>query len=185
MTGVTEKSERTRAAILASARVQFAERGFERTTVRSIAASAGIDASMVIRYFHSKEQLFAQASEFRLELPDLAGLPRGKVGSTLARHFVDLWEGNEQLHILLRSGVTNSAASETMHRIFGAQLVPVVAALRVDRASKRAALAASQVLGLALARYILKLPPLVTMGRDELVAFIGPTLQRYLVGPLV
>ncbi|SEO12833.1 TetR family transcriptional regulator [Cryobacterium sp. TMT1-3] len=181
---MTNKSQHTRRAILAAARAHFAERGYERSTVRAIGAAAGIDAAMVIRYFGSKENLFAHASEFALELPDLAALPHDYVGEALAAHFLELWEANESLRVLLRSGVTNAEASAAMRGIFGAQLVPIVAALGTDRVEERAALAASQMLGLALARYILAFPPMVSMGRDELVAFIGPTLQRYLVGEL-
>ena len=184
MTGSITKSDRTRAAILTAARTQFAQHGYERATVRSIARAAGIDASMVIRYFGNKEHLFALASEFELDLPALARGPRESVGQVLLAHFVNLWEGNESLQVLLRSGVTNPEAAATMQRIFGEQLLPVVLSLGSDRPRERAALVASQVLGLALCRYILHLPPLDTMGREELINDVGPTLQRYLVGPL-
>lgn len=181
MTGATKKSQRTREAILDAARTQFAEIGYERATVRSIAAAAGIDPAMVIRYFGSKDGLFASASEFSLRLPDLTAPPRDAVGVTLVRHFLELWEGNDTLQLLLRTGVTNPQAAAAMREIFGSQLIPQVVALGVDRPQERAGLAATQVLGLALCRYILAFPPIVALGHDELVSSVGAVVQRYLI----
>lgn len=174
----------TKAVILAAARERFAADGYERATIRAIAADAGIDPAMVMRYYGNKEGLFAAAAEFDLELPDLADTPRDAIGVTLAGHFVDRWERDEALLILLRGGVTNDAVAERMRTIFAAQTAPVVAKIIGDPAEApvRASLAASQVLGMALCRYVLAFPPLVTMTRDELVQWLGPTLQRYLVG---
>jgi AcrR family transcriptional regulator len=184
MTGLTMKSQRTKDAILATARDQFARSGYERTTVRAIAAAAEIDPAMVIRYFGSKENLFALASEFELELPDLSAVQRDRVGEALIEHFLVLWEGNTSLQVLLRAGVTHAESSERMRGIFGVQLIPVIEALGVDRAHERAALAASQVLGIALCRYVLAFPDVVALERHALIATVGPTLQRYLVGTL-
>jgi AcrR family transcriptional regulator len=139
---------------------------------------------MVMRYFGNKERLFAAAAEFDLELPDLTVVPRDELGATLARHFLERWERDEALLILLRAGVTNETVAERMRTIFAAQLAPVIAKLSGDApdALVRASLASSQVLGMALCRYVLAFPPLVTMSRDEVVEWIGPTLQRYLIG---
>src|ERR1700755_154838 len=90
----TAKSHRTKAAILKAAQELFAEQGYERATVRDIAARAAIDPAMVIRYFGSKEGLFAQATAFDLKLPDLAGIPTDEIGATLVAHFIDIWEGS-------------------------------------------------------------------------------------------
>src|SRR3954467_12470767 len=92
MTG-RRRSDQTRAAILAAARRRFAADGFERTTIRAIAADAGIDPSMVMRYYGSKDGLFAAAADIDLQLPELATVPRENLGETLARHWVELWEG--------------------------------------------------------------------------------------------
>ncbi|NLE79967.1 MAG: TetR/AcrR family transcriptional regulator [Rhodococcus sp.] len=173
----------TKAVILAAARERFAADGYDRATIRAIAADAHIDPSMVMRYFGNKEGLFAAAAEFDLELPDLEQVPREKIGTTVAAHFLERWERDEALLILLRAGVTNPVVSERMRSIFAAQLSPIVASVRADPqgSSARAGLAASQVLGIALCRYVLAFPPLVTMERQEVVEWIGPTLQRYLV----
>lgn len=172
----------TKAVILAAARERFAADGYERATIRAIAADAGIDPAMVMRYFGNKEGLFAAAAEFDLELPDLAQVPADEIGTALAAHFLERWERDEALLILLRAGVTNDAVAERMRTIFAAQLAPVIGKAIDDpaQAPARASLAASQVLGMALCRYVLAFGPLADMPRDELVAWIGPTLQRYL-----
>src|SRR6185436_15458780 len=89
----TTKSDRTRAAILAAAQKLFAGQGYERTTVRDIAAIAEIDPALVIRYFGSKDELFARVAVFDLKLPDLSKADRSKIGEMLVRHFLSLWEG--------------------------------------------------------------------------------------------
>jgi AcrR family transcriptional regulator len=176
-------SENTKAVILAAARERFAADGYERATIRAVAAHAGIDPAMVMRYFGNKEKLFAAAADFDLQLPDLSTVPSDQVGNVLAAHFLQRWEADGALMVLLRTGVTNDDAAERMRAIFAGQLGPIVAELSGDPAGapQRAALAASQVLGMALCRYVLRLPPVVAMTHEEIVAWIGPTLQRYLV----
>jgi len=180
---VPRRSDATRAAIVAAAREQFAARGYHAATIRGIAAAAGIDPALVIRYYGSKEGLFAAAAEFDLRLPDLRALPRGAVGATLVTHFLDRWEGDDTLMALLRSAVTIPAANERVQAIFATQVAPQVALLTgLPRAevAARAGLVSSQILGLALCRYVLKLPPVARLSRAEVVRRIGPTLQRYL-----
>ncbi|AHC24534.1 MULTISPECIES: TetR/AcrR family transcriptional regulator [Mycobacteriaceae] len=174
----------TKSVILAAARERFAADGYERGTIRAIAADAGIDPSMVMRYYGTKENLFAAAAEFDLELPDLADIPIADIGRALAAHFIERWERDEALLILLRAGVTNEAVAERMRTIFAAQLAPVIGKVIDDpaQAPVRAGLAATQVLGMALCRYVLGFPPLQQMSHDDVVGWIGPTLQRYLVG---
>jgi AcrR family transcriptional regulator len=172
----------TKAAILAAARERFAAEGYERTTIRAVAADVAIDPSMVMRYFGNKEGLFAAAADFDLQLPDLSGIPTEGIGSALVAHFLDRWENDDALLVLLRTGLTNDGAAARMRAIFSAQLVPLVPARHGAQVGSRAGLAATQMLGLALCRYVLKLPPVVGMSRAEIVGWIGPTLQRYLVG---
>ena len=178
----------TKAVILTAARERFAADGYERATIRAIAADAHIDPSMVMRYFGSKDRLFAAAAEFDLCLPNLEALPRDRVGAALVAHFLDRWEADDALRVLLRTGVTNQAAAERTRAIFATQLAPLITALtgsptgEDDRAATRAVLVASQMLGMALCRYILCFPPAVTMSDDDIVAWLGPTIQRYLTG---
>ncbi|TCO58702.1 TetR family transcriptional regulator [Actinocrispum wychmicini] len=175
-------SEATRAAILTAARDQFASEGYERATIRSIAKQAGIDPAMVMRYYGNKEKLFAAAAEFDLRLPDLTEVPESERGAVLMRHILDRWEADETLMALLRAAVTNQTAAERMRTIFAAQVGPALLRIADDPAAvpRRAGLLASQVLGFALCRYVLKFPPLVDLPTDEAVRYVGPTLQRYL-----
>jgi AcrR family transcriptional regulator len=177
------RSDATRAAILAAAREQFAAGGYQAATIRAIAAAAGIDPAMVMRYYGNKEGLFAAAAEFDLRLPDLGALPRKDVGAALVEHFLDRWEGDDTLMALLRTAVTNDTAAARMQAIFATQLAPLVAKLSGEpraAAAARAGLVASQILGLALCRYILVLPPVVALKRAEIVRRVGPTVQGYL-----
>src|SRR5918912_336079 len=91
MAQTPRRSDGTRAAILTAARERFAADGFERATIRAIAADAGIDASMVMRYYGTKEKLFAAAASFDLRLPDLDGLPVDQLGAMLVAHFLERW----------------------------------------------------------------------------------------------
>ncbi|NDZ78641.1 TetR/AcrR family transcriptional regulator [Streptomyces sp. SID10853] len=172
----------TKAAILEAARERFAADGYERATIRAIARDARIDPSMVMRYFGSKEGLFAAASTIDLRLPGPGALSGRHIGAVLVGHFLDRWERDEVLTGLLRVGVTNEAGAERMRAVFAEQLGPVAAGVCPDPADapRRAALVASQILGMALARYVLRIGPAVAMSRDEIVAWLAPTVQRYL-----
>ena len=182
LVGMGSKADRTRAAILAAARERFAESGYGGTTVRGVAAAANIDPSMVMRYFGTKDQLFAAAAEFDLRFPDLSDVDPARVGYAMASHFLARWEDDEALVVLLRSSTTNAEAAQRMTDIFAAQLLPAIGKVVPDDAPRRAALIATQVLGMALCRFVLRLPPIVEMSRDELVDWLGPTLQRYATG---
>jgi AcrR family transcriptional regulator len=173
----------TKAVILAAARQRFAESGFERATIRAIAADANIDPSMVMRYFGSKDQLFAAAADFDLHIPDLSDVERDQVGERMVSHFLNRWEGDETLIVLLRSSTTNTEAAQRMREIFASQLLPAISKINPDAPARRAGLVATQVLGMALCRYVLQVPPVVGMSRDELIAWLGPTVQRYLMAP--
>lgn len=174
----------TRAVILARARERFGAAGFQGTTIRAIAADAGVDPAMVMRYFGNKDQLFAAAAEFDLELPDFARADRDRLGWLLVAHFLRRWEGGDDaLVILLRSSATNNVAAQRMQEIFGIQLQPLVAAWAPSgEAARRAGLIATQILGLALCRFVLRLPPVVGLSQEEIIEWLGPTIQRYLVG---
>lgn len=176
-------SERTKAAILSAARERFAAVGFEAATIRAIAADAGIDPAMVMRYFGTKDRLFAAAAEFDLRFPDFSHVDRKDLGEALARHFLYRWESDEALILLLKSSTTNHEAAERIRQIFVAQATPMVARLAPEDAGTRAGLIATQILGFALVRFVLKLPPIARMSRDEVVEWIGPTLQRYIDAP--
>ncbi|MFD0167815.1 TetR family transcriptional regulator [Streptomyces decoyicus] len=176
------RSAATRAAILAAARDRFAADGYERATIRAIARDADIDPSMVMRYYGNKAGLFAAASEIEVHAPDLTHVPRDEAGARLVRHFLERWECDETLTGMMRVGVTNEAGAQRMRGVFAEQIKPVLAAVCPvpEEAPTRAALIASQILGMALCRYVLHIPPAVDLGHDEVIAWLAPTIQRYL-----
>jgi AcrR family transcriptional regulator len=176
--GTPRRSDATRGAILAAARERFATDGYERATIRAIAKDANIDPSMVMRYYGNKEGLFAAAVAIDLRLPDVSGADRRQD----AGRILDMWENNEVLTALLRVGVTNQAGAERMQDILREQLLPVAQQVCPDpeQVPARAALMASQLLGLALTRYVLRIPPATGLTRTQIVAWLAPTIQRYL-----
>ncbi|MEU7630781.1 TetR family transcriptional regulator [Nocardia sp. NPDC049220] len=178
------RSDATRAAILQAARARFAAEGFRKATIRAIAADADIDPSMVMRYFGNKDGLFAAAVDISLDLPDLAATDQRDLGELLVRRFLLLWEGqpnNAVLLTLLRSAITDEAVGERFRTVFAEQVLPAVLHCGdpVD-APRRGGLIVTQLLGVALCRYVLRIPPVVAMTGDQLVADVAPTLQRYL-----
>ncbi|MFF8371108.1 TetR family transcriptional regulator [Streptomyces lydicus] len=180
------RSAATRAAILAAARDRFAAEGYERATIRAIAKEAGIDPSMVMRYYGNKAGLFAAASEIEVHAPDLTHVPHGELGARLVRHFLERWEADETLTGMMRVGVTNDAGAQRMRKVFAEQIEPVLSAVCPvpEEAEIRSGLIASQILGMALCRYVLHIPPAVALSHDEVVAWLAPTIQRYLTADL-
>jgi AcrR family transcriptional regulator len=180
----TDRSLRARTAILAAARSRFAADGYDRATIRAIAADAEIDPAMIIRYFGGKRELFVRTADFDLQLPDLTRVPRESVGQALSEYLIERWEHDDGLKILLRTAVTDDDVAARMRDIFTAQLTPLISSLTDDDAevALRAGLVATQCLGVALCRYVLRLPPVTAMTTDELIMWFGPTMQRYLVG---
>ncbi|MEO5758023.1 MAG: TetR family transcriptional regulator [Mesorhizobium sp.] len=180
------KSDRTRAQILDAARQLFAEHGYDGASIRDVAARASIDPAMVIRYFHSKDELFTRAAVVDLQLPELGTIDRAAIGETLIKHFLEIWEGPASgpgMAILLRSAISNGFAAEKLRDVFANQVRPVLAvAGNPADAGRRAGLVSSQLLGLAMCRYLLRLPPVAALSHDEIVKTIGPVLQRYATG---
>ncbi|NKY50638.1 TetR/AcrR family transcriptional regulator [Nocardia vermiculata] len=181
----SRRSDSTRAAILDAARRHFAREGFAKATIRAIAGDAGIDPSMVMRYYGSKEGLFDAALDVDLGLPDLGAVAEDALGEAVALRFLELWEtspGNELLLALLRSSVSDDTVAQRFQQVFAGQLMPMV--MRIGDpadAPRRAGLVVSQILGLALCRYVLRLEPVVALSREQIVTTVGATVQRYLV----
>ncbi|HEY3049798.1 MAG TPA: TetR family transcriptional regulator [Polaromonas sp.] len=172
--------------MLDAAQRLFAERGHAATTIRDVAAEAGIDPALVMRYFGSKDELFVRAAAFELKLPALDKLERTSIGQELLRHFLGVWEGpqaNNGIAVLLRSAASNDLSADKMREVFATQVLPAMARVSSRAtAGERASLVASQLLGLALCRYVLKIPPIAEMSIEDLVRRVAPTLQRYAVG---
>ncbi|MFD6347166.1 TetR family transcriptional regulator [Streptomyces roseolus] len=177
-----------RERILAAARTQFAERGYDKTSVRGIAKGAGVDPALVHHYFGTKDEVFAAAIEVSFEptlvVPALLEGPREEVGERLARFFVGVWENpatRAPLLAVIRSAVTHEAAAKVLRTFVLRRLLERVASgLAVPDPKFRAELAASQMIGIAVLRYVLQVEPLASADPETIVAEVAPTLQRYL-----
>lgn len=182
--------EDTRAALLAAAREVFAEQGYQGATVRGIAARAGVDAAMVNHWFGGKQGLFSAILELPFD-PSIL-IDRVTAGSvdTIAervlRTFVTLWDTHQgRFAALMLSVSSQEVAAAAVAEFFSGTVFQVIAeATGADRPTMRGALAAGQMVGLGMARYVLKLEPLASAGVDELVTMVAPNLQRYLTGDL-
>lgn len=189
--------EDTRAALLDAAKTLFFEQGFDGATVRAIAARADVDPAMVNHWFGGKERLFAAAMQLPIN-PDalvdelLAAGPDG-MGERIVRRFLSVWDSSRggPLIALIRSASSHEQSARMMRefvtRMLFGRLVSGLSATpgaAQDRPDLRAALCGSQIVGLAMMRYVICLQPLDRADPDTVAAAIGPTLQRYLTGPL-
>lgn len=180
------RSAGTRRAILDAARSAFAAQGYDRSTIRSIAAAAGVDASMVMRYFESKAGLFAAVATADMPALDLAALPAARRGEALVRHLVERWEApasGDELMLLLRTAVTSEEVAAQLQSVLTQLIVGPIAATGADNAQVRGALIQSQLLGTVLCRYILRQEPLASLSAEDVIASIAPSVQRYLDTP--
>ena len=181
----------SRERILAAARTSFARSGYDATTIRGIAAAAGVDPALVRHYFGSKEHLFVVALEFpvdpsefvlRLLAPGIDGL-----GERIAAFFLEAWDtpSGRPFLALLRSVASNDQAAEALRQFVTREVLGRVAAtLVLDRPQLRAALAASHLIGLAMTRYVVRIEPIASASRSELARAVGPSIQRYFDCPI-
>ena len=174
----------TRADILSAARRRFATEGFERTTLRAIAADVGVDAALVIRYFGSKQDLFATATEFRIELPDLSEAdPEDIAGMLLPRYFA-VWEDDQSFLALLRAAMTSRVAADTLNQTLAKHVAPTLMGATPDHHLERIAVTDAFVIGLAMTRSVLVNLPVADLSRDELSRWAAPVFRQLLVGPV-
>jgi AcrR family transcriptional regulator len=181
----------TRDAVLAAAREAFAERGFDGATIRGIATGAGVDPALVHHYFGSKEQLFLAAIEAPADpgdlLPDVLAGGRDELGANVVRMLLRVWDGPARVAglALVRSAVGNEWTAKLLREFLVTQVLRrVVGTLDLPERERevRGALAASQLIGLVIGRYVLKIEPLASATPESLIAAIGPNVQRYLTG---
>ena len=208
MTGRTRSGRRagdsgTRDAILAAARRQFAAGGYDGTTIRAIAADAAVDPALVHHFHGTKERLFAAAMQLPVVPSELITAVltaerersgdgfRAHIGEAIVRTVLMAWDVEDARAAfvgLLRSASTNEQAVRTLREFVTSTILAALTAgldtVDPAQAQYRAALAASQIVGLAFTRYVLQLEPIVSAGHAELIAAIGPTVQRYLNGDL-
>ena len=180
----------TRAEITAAAARRFAAAGYDATSLRQVAADASVDPALVRRFFGDKEQLFTEVASALIDperaVAAVAGGPPEAAGERLLRYFLSLLGDVSRPGPLLgviRSAVTSEHAAGLLRRLLAEQVLREIAvSFPSGRPEFGAALAASQLVGLAVARYAVRLPPLTAADTEELVSAIAPVLQYYLTG---
>lgn len=178
----------SRARIIAAAVDEFGEHGYDGSTIRSIAARAEVDSALVHHYFGTKADLFAEAVGIPLrpdiDVPGIIEGPRDEVGERLVRYVLEAFEQPDIRRrgvMLIRTAIGSRVSTPLLAGFLSRELIGRIAkALGVDDAELRATLVASQMAGLLLTRYVLRLGPIAAASVDEIVARVGPTVQRYL-----
>jgi AcrR family transcriptional regulator len=186
--GTTE----TRSAILEAAREAFAAKGFRGTTIRAVAADAGVDAALVHHYFGTKDDLFLAALEVPVDprqvLPVVLAGGLDGAAERLLRAVLPLWDDpatRRPLVAVVRSSLSHDTQVNLLQDgLLRLILGPLRDAIGGEDATVRAQLFGTQMIGLILGRYVLALEPLASMPSEQVVAWVAPTLQRYLTGPL-
>ncbi|MBH1934992.1 TetR/AcrR family transcriptional regulator [Streptomyces sp. AV19] len=180
-----------RERIVAAARAEFAERGYDGASIRAIAKGAGVDPALVHHYFGPKERVFAASVELgfapALAAPDVVQEGgREDVGERLTRFVLGVWEDpatREPLLAIVRSAVANETAAAVFRELVTERLMlPIAGLLGVPDARLRAELAAAQLVGVAMLRHVIKVEPLASVGFEDVVARAGAAVQAHLTG---
>jgi AcrR family transcriptional regulator len=180
----------TREAILDAARRAFAEQGYQQATIRGVAELAGVDPALVHHYFGTKQDLFVAAVQLPVnpigQLTAVLAEDPDQVGERLVEVFLSIWDhaaDRSPLLAVIRSAVGDERAAAMLREFITEELLGQIAG-RLGRpdARLRATLAGSQLIGLAMARYIIRVEPLASAPAAQVVAAVGPTVQRYLTG---
>jgi hypothetical protein len=159
----------TRADILSAARRRFGSEGYERTTLRAVAADVGVDAAL--------------AADFVIDLPDLSNVDPDEVAGILLPRFFAVWEEDETFLALLRAAMTSPLAADTLRRVFAEQVAPKLITATPDHPVQRIGLMGAFVIGLAITRYVLVNPPVASLSREEVSRWAAPVIRQLLVGP--
>ncbi|GAA1758844.1 TetR family transcriptional regulator [Luedemannella helvata] len=183
----------TREAVLAAAREVFADKGYDGASIRAIAAAAGVDPALIHHYFGTKEQLFVAALRSPVNPADvLPGVINGdpdRLGERLIRTLLQVWDSpaGGAAAAMVRSAVTNDTMARMLREFILKRLITRVLAEVVSdpaEAGVRGTLVATQIAGLIMIRYLIKVEPLASAPAEQVVALVGPTIQRYLTGAL-
>jgi AcrR family transcriptional regulator len=191
-TGRRPGASDTRERILAAARAGFGDAGYDGATIRGIADRAGVDPALVHHYFGTKQRLFVAAMELPVDLdavvPGLLAGPPEQLGYRIVRFVLELWGAPQTRPLMLgvvRSASSDPVAAELLRRILAeGPFAAIARATDRPAADLRATLVGSQLVGLAMARYIVGVEPLASAPLEAVALAVGPTIQRYLVGDL-
>jgi AcrR family transcriptional regulator len=181
-----------REEILVAARALFSSIGWEATSIRAIARRADVDAGVVLHYFRGKEQLFTEAMTLPMRPGQAAAEvlpgPRSAIGRRLIEFFLRIWEDplqRDQMMGMLRGATTSEHVADMLRAALTERvLAPIAEHLDAPDGDLRMDLCSSQLIGLGIARYVVRLEPLASIGADQLAELVGPTLQRYLTGDI-
>lgn len=177
---VERKGQRTRRRILEAARVVFAEVGYERATIRGIAATAEVDKSSIIKYFGTKQALFREAVHWDIPAAELARDDASDTAQNYARAMLTAWaaDHNSPMAVLLRTSMTSEDAAEILRRHITDQAIDTMAAtIDAPDARLRSAVAGAILMGIASQRYILRMPDLAEADIEDVLALIAPLLK--------
>jgi len=180
--------EDTRSAILDAARAEFSAKGYDSSSLRAIARLAEVDPALIHHYFEGKAALFVESMSLPVNPSALIDAilvgPREEVGERLAGTFFDIWDspqGRERLVALIRSAVIQEEAARMLREFLVREVFGKVAlSMKITQPELRAGMAAAQMVGVAMMRYVIGFEPIVRASTEEMVALVGPTLQRYL-----
>jgi len=180
----------TESEILTAARETFAQAGYERATIRGIAATAGVDPALIHHYFGTKEKLYAASIDLPFEASSaieqaFVGIERSEIGESIARMFFTVWESQDaraSLMGILRSALSGEEQAVAAFREYLVQALKSHLAARIDHADAelRALAIAGHLVGLAVVRYVVRIEPLASASVDEIVDLVSPRLQSYL-----
>jgi AcrR family transcriptional regulator len=182
----------TRERILVSARELFSQNGIDKTSIRAVAAAAGVDPALVHHYYGTKQQLFAAAIHIPIDpmevLKPLRETPVEEIGYTLPRVLLPLWDSELGKGFIATIRSLLAGADVSLIRSFLQEVIAVEVGSRVDdppgSGPIRVQFVASQLVGVVMARYILELDPFKSLPVEQIAETIGPNLQRYLTGDL-
>jgi AcrR family transcriptional regulator len=180
----------TRATILVAAQSEFADKGFDRVSMRGIAKVAGVDPSLMYHYFGSKDDVLLASLDVPFDprevIPALTRDGVAGLGDRIASRFLTIWDdpaNQTRLVTVVRASMSSSAAQDLLTNGVARMILgPIREVIPTEEAALRTSFVASQLLGLAVTRYVLRLEPLASAPPEVVIAAIGPTLQRYLDG---
>ena len=192
-TGRRPGTSGAREQILAAAKSSFAEGGYERTTIRGVARAAGVDPALVHHYFGNKRQLFVDAMALPANPAEIiegliASADPEELGDQMIRFMLNVWDNEDDrapLVAIIRTAMSDDQAAAMVREFATKEIIgAIVKAARGDNQELRATFLATQVFGLLIMRYVIKLEPLASTDAETVAQAIGPTFQRYLTGPI-
>jgi AcrR family transcriptional regulator len=181
----------TRREILDAARARFASDGFAATTIRRIASDAGVNPSLVMQFFTSKEVLFAAVMSISPKSLERFGTvfdgPDEHLGERVVRAHLEVWEGapedSEPLMAMLRGAISNEQAGSQLREFIQARLLDAMGAEggNAPDAALRAGLASSMLVGIIVGRRLVGVPILADADAETLISLVARAIQRVLV----